>query len=107
LELPGDDGVILDNNVAQLVWQTDGNLVLQQGATILWQSNTSDDELGGNGGRELCFPNSLIVRNGAGTTLFSTQTLQGRTLRLDAACNLAVLNLSGSKEFETSTVCIP
>jgi hypothetical protein len=106
LELPGDDGVVLDNNVAQLVWQTDGDLVLRQGTTILWQSNTSDDVLGGNGGRELCFPNSLIIRNGEGTEIFSTQTLQGRTLRLDATCNLAVVNLSGSVLFQTSTTCV-
>jgi hypothetical protein len=92
--------------VAQLVWQTDGDLVLRQGATILWQSNTSDDVFAGNGGRELCFPNSLIIRNAEGTTIFSTETLQGRTLRLDATCDLAVLNLSGSTPFQTSTACV-
>jgi hypothetical protein len=106
LELPDDNGVILDNNVAQLVWQTNGDLVLRQGSTMLWQSGTSDDKFNGNGGRELCFPNSLIIRNGEGTELFSTQTtLEGRTLELDATCNLAVLNLSGSILFETSTTC--
>jgi hypothetical protein len=107
LQLPGDDGVVLDNNVAQLVWKTNGNLVLRQGSAMLWESDTSDDEFNGNGGRQLCFPNSLIIRNGEGTELFSTQTLEGKTLRLDATCNLAVLNLSGSILFETSTVCNP
>ena len=105
LQLPGDDGVVLDNGVAQLIWRSDGNLVLDQGDSTLWESGTSDAELGGNGGRQLCFPNSLTIQNGSGTTLFSTATLEGKALRLQADCNLTVTNISGSVLFETSTVC--
>jgi hypothetical protein len=105
LQLPGDDGVVLDNGVAQLVWRSDGDLVLIQGAAILWESVTSDSELGGNGGRQLCFPNSLTIQNGSGTTLFSTQTLEGKAMRLEANCNLVITNISDSVLFQTMTLC--
>jgi len=105
LQLPGDDGVVLDNGLAQLIWRSDGGLVLSQGGTILWESYTSDNELGGNGGRELCFPSSLTIQNGSKITIFSTQTSDGKILRLDAGCNLAVLSVSDSVLFQTNTVC--
>jgi hypothetical protein len=107
LMLPGDDGVVLDNGVAQLVWQSDGNLVLSQGGTILWESATSDADRGGDGGRQLCFPDSLTIQNMSGTTVFSTSTPQGKSMRLEADCNLVILNGSGSELFQTSTVCNP
>jgi hypothetical protein len=108
LQLPGDDGVILDNNVAQLVWQTDGNLVLLQGNTMLYESKTSDDELGGNGGRKLCFPNSLIITAEDGTTLFDSETPLGHLLQLEANCNLVIASVSGSGLKELSTqICNP
>jgi hypothetical protein len=105
LQLPGDDGVVLDNGVAQLIWRTDGDLVLNQGSSMLWESGTSDTELGGNGGRLLCFPNSLTIQNGSGTTIFSTQTPEGEKLRLDTNCDLAVLSVSNSVLKQLWTGC--
>jgi hypothetical protein len=49
-----------------------------------------------------CF---CTIQNGSGTTLFSTQTLEGKAMRLEANCNLVITNLSDSVLFQTMTLC--
>jgi len=41
------------NKADQLCWQSDGNLVIYEGSTMRWSSNTADSEWGGLGGRTL------------------------------------------------------
>ena len=107
LNLPGDDGVVLDNGIAELVWRSDGNLVISQSGTVLWESATSDEQHGGNGGRKLCFPFYLFVESGTGGLLFESNfNTSGETLRLDADCNLFILNGSGQTVWETGTSCL-
>jgi len=104
--LPGDAGVVLDNGVAQLVWRSDGNLVIVQGETVLWESATSDAQQGGNGGRQLCFPDYLYIESGTGGLLFeSTFNLNGETLRLDTDCNLSIVTADGVAVWETGSSC--
>jgi len=106
LDLPGGDGVVLDNGIAQLVWLANGNLVISQGGTVLWESGTSDEQKGGDGGRKLCFPFYLFIESGSGGLLFeSTLDTSGETLRLDADCNLSILNSGGGTIWQTATSC--
>ena len=76
------------------------------GSTMVWESGTSDDELGGDGGRMLCFPFYLFIENEGGTILFeSTLDSNGRILRLDANCNLSITDGDGGVVWETGTSC--
>ncbi len=105
LERPDESGVILDNNVAQLVWRTDGNLVVSEGDTILWESGTSEAELGADAGLRLCFQGPLIIYEAGGRELLFTNTLSATILRLDSSCNLTITTEAGPVQWETGTTC--
>jgi len=55
----------------QLDWQPDGNLVLYQGETARWASNTS-----GNPGAQLCWQldGNLVIYNAAGAAIWASNT---------------------------------
>ena len=59
-----------------LEWQSDGNLVLYEGPTAVWASDTADSELGGDGGAQLCWQTdgNLVIYNAAGAAIWASDT---------------------------------
>jgi hypothetical protein len=98
----------LDNGMAQLNWQSDGNLVVVQGTTVLWQTETSDADLGGNGGREFCLflTSGIEILSGTGAPLYiSPSVLNAQTLTLDATCNLIITDAGGAMLWQAGVSC--
>jgi hypothetical protein len=108
LQLPGDQGTVLDNGIAQLNWQSDGNLVVVQGTAVLWESATSDADFGGNGGREFCLfsASGIQILSGTGAQLYvSPAVSSAQTLTLDVTCNLIITDAGGAMVWEAGVAC--
>jgi len=98
-----DAGVILSNLNHELIWQSDGDLVLYDASRqAIWRSNTEGR------GTELCFQSggNLLITDSSSSTIFSTGTGNGgRQLILDNSCNLKILSSSASTLYQTNTNC--
>jgi len=100
---------VLDNGVAQLNWQTDGNLVLVQGETVLFETHTSAVDLGTNNGREFCFfiQTGIEILNSESMSVYSSLTeAEAQTLTLDESCNLLITDSGGAMLWQAGVSCI-
>ena len=94
---------ILNNGSLNLLWQTDGNLVLYRnnGDGPIWATDTD-----GRATR-VCFQNdgNLVIYNGSDAVWSAATNPAGASLRLGRDCNLTIENESGSQLWSAGTQC--
>lgn len=102
------DSTLMENELATLKFQSDGNLVLYKrlpggvGSLPAWSTGTV-----AQGAASICFQNdgNLVIYKSNGSALWSSST-RGKgvtTLKLQSDCNLVLYSSSGSAQWSTGT----